>query len=210
MLKHVITLSLLLYLLPAMSQASETAKSIIEKVDKNQVFVTEKFTATMVITKGKRTLTKQFYGYGKKEGMKSFMEFTNPEDNGVKYLKMDDELWIYFPDADDIMKISGHMLRQGMMGSDISYEDMLENDSIDEQYDAKLLEDKKVGDRDCYVVELIAKKPDVTYEKQVIVVDKNWFIPLEIELYARGGRLLKKMSQTIWLIYSGYTHAHLL
>jgi outer membrane lipoprotein-sorting protein len=196
-MKRVITAALLLYLLPAMSHAtSETANSIIKRVDKNQVFETEKFKATMVITKGKRTLTKKFYGYGKTEGMKSFMEFTNPEDKGVKYLKMDDELWIYFPDADDVMKISGHMLRQGMMGSDISYEDMLENESIDEQYDAKLLEDRKVGDRDCYVVELVAKKPDVTYEKQVIVVDKGWYLPVEIELYARGGRLLKKMSQT--------------
>ncbi|MBN1595984.1 outer membrane lipoprotein-sorting protein [candidate division FCPU426 bacterium] len=195
-MRHVITLSLLLYLLPAHSRAAETASDIIRKVDGNQVFSTETFKAKMVIAKDKRTLTKTFYGYGQKQDMKSFMEFTNPEDKGVKYLKLDDELWIYFPDADDVMKISGHMLRQGMMGSDISYEDMLENDSIEEKYDSRLLEDKQVDGRECYVVELQAKKPDVTYDKQVIVVDKVWYIPLEIELYARGGRLLKTMKQS--------------
>lgn len=195
-MKQVLALLVILGGLPAWSAAGLTADEIIQRVDDNQVFTTQSFTATMTITKGKRTLTKNFYGYGKQDGQKSFMEFTNPEDKGVKYLKLEDEMWIYFPDADDVLKISGHMLRQGMMGSDLSYEDMLENESIEERYSAKRLEDQVVGGRPCYVVELTARKPEVTYEKQVIIVDQGWFIPVKIELYARGGRLLKNMTQT--------------
>jgi len=194
-MKRSIWLGILLLALPAWAGAEETARSIIQKVDDNQVFGTESFTARMVIHKGKRTLSKDFYGYGKKEGKKSFMEFINPEDKGVKYLKLDDELWIYFPDADDVMKISGHMLRQGMMGSDISYEDMLEDDSLDETYASQRLEDRTVDGRPCYVVELTARKPDASYAKQVLAVDQEWFIPLKLELYARGGRQLKEMTQ---------------
>jgi len=195
-MKRVLMISVLCMLLPGMSWAQMTAKEIIQKIDDNQVFDSQAFKAQMIIQKGKRTLTKTFYGYGKKEGGKSFMEFTNPEDKGVKYLKMDDELWIYFPDADDVMKISGHMLRQGMMGSDLSYEDMLENDSLDEQYASQLKEDVMINDRPCYVVELIAKVPDVSYAKQILFVDKQWYLPVKIEMYARGGRLLKEMIQS--------------
>lgn len=192
-MKRGVWLGILLLCLPA--AAEETADSIIRKVDDNQVFTTEAFTARMTIRKEDRTLTKTFYGYGQREGMRSFMEFTNPEDRGVRYLKLGDELWIYFPDADDVLKISGHMLRQGMMGSDISYEDMLENERILDVYSARRLEDETVGGRDCYVVELTAKRPDAAYARQRLAVDKAWFIPLRLDLFARGGRLLKKMTQ---------------
>ncbi len=194
-MKKLYILAAAVVLMPLSAPAAETAKSIIQKVDQNQVFTTQEFKAVMTITKGKRRLVKTFFGFGKKDGTKSFMEFTNPEDLGVKYLKIADELWIYFPDADDIMKISGHMLRQGMMGSDISYEDMLENDSIEEKYQSERLEDQKIGERDCFVIKLTAKKPDATYAKQIIFVDQIWFLPLKIELFARGGRLLKTMTQ---------------
>lgn len=174
---------------------AQTADDIIKKVDDNQLFRTQKFTAVMTIEKGGRRLVKNFYGYGMKEGDKAYMKFTNPEDNGVKYLKKGDELWIYFPDADDTMKISGHMLRQGMMGSDISYEDMLETEEIKKKYSAKLLKEESVDGAQCYVVDLKSKVPDTTYERQVLYVDKERYIPMKIELYAKGGRLLKEIRQ---------------
>ena len=195
MIRGMFALAVLCLALPGWAGAAVTAESIIDKVDENQTFDTEAFEATMVIRKGDRTLTKTFYGYGRWEGKTSFMAFTNPEDRGVKYLKRDDELWIYFPDADDVMKISGHMLRQGMMGSDISYEDMLEEESLEETYASRRLEDEVVDGRPCYVVELTAKKPDVAYAKQRLAVDRTWYIPLRLELYARGGRKLKEMTQ---------------
>jgi len=104
-------------------------------------------------------------------------------------------MWIYFPDADDILRISGHLLRQGMMGSDISYEDMLENESWEEKYDATLTGEVPVEGRACFQVQLDAKKPDATYARQIFLIDKNRYVPLQIEMYARGGRLLKKMHQ---------------
>ena len=43
----------------------------------------------------------------------SLIEFTNPRDRGTKYLKRGDELWMFFPDAEDLVRISGHMLNRG-------------------------------------------------------------------------------------------------
>jgi outer membrane lipoprotein-sorting protein len=181
-------------LLPGILYA-QSAREIIKKIDANQLFDTEKFSMKMVIEKGKQKLVKTFYGYGKHMGDQSFMEFTNPEDRGVKYLKIADELWIYFPDADDIMKISGHMLRQGMMGSDISYEDMMRQEEFEKTYDVLLKADENIRGFACYVIEMNARVKDALYSRQILYVDKNTYVPLKIEMYAKGGRLLKTMEQ---------------
>ena len=185
----------LLFFLAAPRAYSQSASEIIRRVDANQQFSSEKFEMRMTIEKGKQKLVKTISGYGKNRGDYSFMEFTNTEDRGVKYLKIFDELWIYFPDADDIMKISGHMLRQGMMGSDISYEDMMRREDLDKTYEVKLTGSEKIRGVDCFVVEMTAKTKDALYARQILYVDKNTFVPLRLELFAKGGRMLKTMEE---------------
>lgn len=189
---------LLFLLLITTSLYSITADEIINRLEKNEVFESQKAVARMVIQKGGKKLTKTMKIWGIKEKNKFFVEFTNPEDKGVKYLRIDRELWIYFPDADDIMKISGHMLRQGMMGSDVSYEDLLSDEDYKSRYDIRLIGETNISETPCYLIEFIAKpdRKDITYYKQIIAVDKERFVALEIELFAKSGRLLKKMSQS--------------
>ncbi len=185
-----------LILIPAFS-FSITAEEIVKSVDRNMVFDSEKGSAVMVISREGKKLTKTFTLLAKKrgEGNESFAEFTNPEDKGTKYLKIDNELWIYLPDADDILKISGHMLRQGMMGSDISYEDMMRNEDLASRYSAVISGETNLDGAKCYDVILTAKVEDVTYYRERILVDEDRMIELERDLYAKSGRLLKIFSQ---------------
>jgi outer membrane lipoprotein-sorting protein len=136
-------------------------------------------------------------------GNESFSEFTNPEDAGTKYLKIDNELWIYLPDADDILKISGHMLRQGMMGSDISYEDMMRNEDMFSRYTAVLTGETNIDGTTCYDVTITAKVEDVTYYKERLFVDEQRMVELERDLYAKSGRLLKVFSEKGIQNYNG-------
>lgn len=174
---------------------SLSADEIIKKIDDNLVFNTIKSQATMIIERDGKKLKKDFILYGKKDGDKFFIEFTNPEDKGVKYLKIKDELWIYFPDADDIMKISGHMLRQGMMGSDLSYEDLLSDEELKAKYVSSIIGDTLYNGEKCYILELKAKREDVTYYKEILIVDKKIYIPYEIELFTKSGRMIKKIKE---------------
>ncbi|MES0491621.1 MAG: outer membrane lipoprotein-sorting protein [Leptospirales bacterium] len=187
---------IILFLLVPAFLFAVTGLQIIRNLDQNKGYNTQKYSVKMTIQKGKRTLVKTFTGYGMERGNKSFMEFTNPEDKGVKYLKMDDQLWIYLPEADDTLKISGHMLRQGMMGSDLSYEDMMRDEELEDIYDVKLIGSEKIRGVDCYKVELIAKVRDALYAKQVVYVDKKRPVALKMDLYARGDRLIKTMEQS--------------
>lgn len=184
--------------------AAPSAKDIIHRVDANRNFKSMSYRASMTIQKGSRTLSKEMVGYGAERGDLSFIRFINSSDKGVKYLKRNDELWIYFPDADDVMKISGHMLRQGMMGSDLSYEDMMRMENFDKNYNSKLLDSKTIRSIDCYQVEMVAKNDEALYAKQVLYVDKKHFALVSLELYAHGGRLIKTMDMYNFKNYDGF------
>jgi outer membrane lipoprotein-sorting protein len=108
-------------------------------------------------------------------------------------LKLEDRLWIYSPTTDRIIKISGHMLRQSVMGSDLSYEDMMEDPRLLQIYDAKVTGTESIDNRLCWMVRLVAKKTDVPYHSRTLWVDQERYVPIKEELYAKSGKLLKKV-----------------
>ncbi len=82
---------------------------------------------------------------------KAVVQFTNPEDLGTKYLMIGENLWIYFPSENDIVKISGHLLKDGMMGSDVSYEDALKSDDLQNKYSITIEGDTTLTEM-CYQI----------------------------------------------------------
>jgi outer membrane lipoprotein-sorting protein len=168
-----------------------TGEEILEAMDKNRDHGTIAFSATMTIHSGKKVRNKNMDVQGKTEGSKSIVRFTNPEDRGTKFLMLDDELWIYFPGEDETVKISGHMLKKGMMGSDVSYEDALESDKLKEKYTITLSGTESFKDHECYVITLDAKVRKAPYFKRKTWVDKKNFVPWKEEMYAKSGKLLK-------------------
>jgi outer membrane lipoprotein-sorting protein len=107
-------------------------------------------------------------------------------------LKLENQLWIFSPSTDRIIEISGSMLRQSVMGSDLSYEDMMDDRKLTDIYSAKILGEEKIGDRAVRLLELTAKVSDVAYYRQKMWIDTEWFIPLKQELFAKSGQLLKR------------------
>jgi len=115
-----------------------TGLEILEKIDDNEFYQTIEYNGSMTIYIDDQIRTKELYTLAKSDGRKALVKFTNPEDYGTKYLMLEDELWIYFPSEEEVVKISGHMLKEGMMGSDFSYEDALEASKISEKYDVEI------------------------------------------------------------------------
>ncbi|HUX14277.1 MAG TPA: outer membrane lipoprotein-sorting protein [Spirochaetia bacterium] len=172
-----------------------TGEEILRKVDQNMAYDSISYAATFAIYSGETVRTKQMKAVAVGTS-KALVEFTNPEDNGTKYLKIDKNLWIYFPSEQDTVKISGHMLKEGMMGSDVSYEDALESEDLYKKYDVTLDGTDTVDGRLCYVLKLAAQVRDVPYEVRKIWVDEERFTSLREEMYAKSGRLLK-VSRTL-------------
>lgn len=188
-----LVICILLTLIFSAYALSETlsGEEIMKRVDKNQIFKKIDYSGKMIIKKKNKVRTKlmKVYAAGKD---KAYIEFTNPEDIGTRYLKLSDELWMYFPDAEETVKISGHMLREGMMGSDFSYEDMVDNDELLKKYAITVIGDEIINERDCHILELKAIEKKVTYDKQKVWVDKERFVILKGQLFARSGKLLKE------------------
>ena len=173
--------------------AGPTAMEIIKKMDNSQNAENQVITSSMVI-KGRRatrTIESKSWIQG---GEKSYTEYLAPaREKGTKMLKVGDKLWIYYPRADRIVNISGHMLRRSVMGSDMSYEDMMERRSTEETYNAVIEAEETVGDRITYRILMTAKVDDVAYQKVKIWIDKTRYIALKQELYAASGKLLKRL-----------------
>lgn len=173
--------------------AAETpsGEEILKKVDDNNYAETRVAVSEMVIhlARNTRTVRAKSWVRGTDE---SFTEFLYPpRDKGTKMLKLGDELWTYTPGTDRTIKISGHMLRQSVMGSDLSYEDMMEDHKLVDLYDANVAGEDTMLGRKCWVVELTAKAPDVSYHSRKIWVDKERYVPLRENRYAKSGKLLK-------------------
>jgi outer membrane lipoprotein-sorting protein len=107
-------------------------------------------------------------------------------------LKLDNQLWIFSPSSDRIIQIAGHMLRQSVMGSDLSYEDLMEDNKLTDNYAAEVIGNEKAGDRTCWILKLTAFNPEVAYQGMKLWVDQQRHIPLKEELYAKSGTLLKR------------------
>ena len=123
---------------------------------------------------------------------KSFTEYLSPaREAGTKMLKLDDKLWTYSPQTDRVIQISGHMLRQSVMGSDMSYNDMMEDRPLQEIYRATITGNEKIEGRDHWVITMEARIKGLPYPKRKTWVDKEFFLPLREELYAKSGKLLK-------------------
>ncbi len=171
------------------------AAAILAKVDANQTYATIRYEGAMEIRSGSRTKTKSMLAWAA-GSEKALIEFTNPEDRGVRMLKLGKNLWMYFPSERDTVKISGALLRQGLMGSDFSYEDIMESENLKSLYAATLLGREAVEERDCYVLRLAAKAGDVSYAARKLWIDAERFVVAKAELYAKSGMLLK-VSRTL-------------
>lgn len=176
-------------------QEEQSAFDILEKIDKNMVFETAYSEVDMIITIKNRTITKSMVSYAV-GNEKSYVEFLSPaRDKGTKMLRLDEIVKIYYPSAERVMRLSGHMLRQSMMGSDFSYEDMTERaKKMREEYSGEIKEDETFRERPCYVLVLTSKIKKQTYFKRKIWVDKELFIGMKEELYAQSGKLLKVLT----------------
>lgn len=181
-----------------------TADEILAAMDKNRTYGSVSYNGTMEIHINDEVRTKQMKVTGVGDS-KALVEFTNPSDEGVKYLKINKDLWIYFPSEQDVVKISGHLLQEGMMGSDVSYEDALESDAVKTKYNASVEKEEVYENNDCWVLLLESKVKDAPYFKRRMWVDKKSFTVHKEEMYAKSGKLLKQ-SKIIETVTIGSRH----
>lgn len=181
--------------LRAAAAAAQTPSGdeIVRRVDAN-LFAESRIMTSQMIVHGERetrTIESKTWQRGTSD---AYTEYLAPaRERGTKMLKLGDDLWTYDPGTDRTIMISGSMLRQSVMGSDLSYEDMMEDPRLERSYAATVSGSDTLDGRNCLVVDLTARREGLAYHARKVWVDAERFVPLREDLYARSGRLLKTM-----------------
>ena len=173
-------------------QADEVSvRDIIQAMDDNLNAKSRVMTSKMIVhgRRTSRTIESRNWVMGIDQAFTEYL--SPPREAGTKMLKLYDKLWTYSPQTDRVIQISGHMLRQSVMGSDMSYNDMMEDRPLEELYEATLEGSVLIDGRDHWIMHLEAKVKGLSYPKRRAWIDKEYLLPMKEELYAKSGKLLK-------------------
>jgi outer membrane lipoprotein-sorting protein len=126
------------------------------------------------------------YEVSQKGTDKTYVEFMSPRDKGRHLLMLGDDMWIYLPDTSRPVRITPLERLSG----DASNGDIARtNYAVD--YTAAYVRDEKVGNENCYVLELTARRKGATYQRILYWVRVEDARPVRAEFYLTSGKHIK-------------------
>jgi hypothetical protein len=108
-----------------------------------------------------------------------------------KYPGKDDDRWLFIPGINLVKRIAAKDASQSFVGSDFTYEHVSGRDL--EADDHRLLREEKLADKDCSVIESVARLP-AEYKRKLAWIDTTSFLPLKEEYYDVKDELFKEFS----------------
>ena len=171
-----------------------SAEKLVDAIDSNLNAKSRVLKSTMIVhgRRTSRTIVSKSWVKGINQAYTEYL--APPREAGTKMLKSGDKLWTYSPQTDRVIQISGHMLRQSVMGSDMSYTDMMEARPLVDLYNATIEGSEIIDGREHWILFLEAKITGLSYPKRRLWIDNEYLLPMKEELYAKSGKLLKTTS----------------
>ena len=172
-----------------------SAKEIIQKSDAKLRGVSSsraEMTMTIVRPSWKREMKLKSWSKGQQF---SLILVTAPaRDKGVSFLKRSKEIWNWQPTIERTIKMPTSMMGQSWMGSDLKNDDLVDQTSIVDDFNHKLLGMETIEGRECYKIELIPHEDSaVVWGKIISWVDKKDFIDMKSEFYDEDDYLVQTM-----------------
>jgi len=191
MLKLLLSSLLSLFLLSPtfFAIADDDAAALLIKMD--ELFRSKSSVATMkmqIITPNwQRTLEMQSWTLGMDD---TFIRVLSPrKDRGVATLKIDKEMWNYFPKINKVIKVPPSMMMGSWMGSDFTNDDLVREVSLVKEY---AVSKKTEGEN--YRLTLIPKENTVTvWGKIEFIVNQQSLLPLEQSYFNERGDKVRTM-----------------
>ena len=135
------------------------------------------------------------------DGLSSvLLRLSEPEDTKgtsvlvVQNLERDPDLYLYLPELSKVKRVRKRRLRGPLFGTDFSYEDFERVQGIAQKTKVERLEDRRLGDRPVWALEVNPNSKDSAYERIVTLVDQTYCLPLQMDFYAAGDRLRKVLT----------------
>jgi outer membrane lipoprotein-sorting protein len=138
-----------------------------------------------------RTSSMVSFTRGRKDAL---VRFTGPpRDEGNATLTLDNDMWVFTPRLNQVIKLPASMMVQPWMGSDFSYDDLAKTDQLLVDYDLSVVQTGTVDAHKEYVIDA-KPHPDapIVWGKEVLRI-RDDHVLLERAYYDQGGKLVKRM-----------------
>lgn len=128
----------------------------------------------------------KLYEVSQKGTDKTYVEFLSPREKGRHLLMLSDDMWVYLPDTSRPVRITPLERLSG----DASNGDVARtNYSAD--YTPAYLRTEKLGQTECHVLELTAKRKGATYQRILYWLRAEDARPVRAEFYLTSGKHIK-------------------
>lgn len=116
------------------------------------------------------------------------------KEKGIRTLRIESNMWNYFPKLKRKVAVSSSMLLASWMGSDFTNDDILKASSMSKDYDHKFLPDETVNNESYKVIENTAKvNSKVMWPKIVTLSSKEDCLPRENRYFDKSGNLKRTL-----------------
>jgi outer membrane lipoprotein-sorting protein len=167
---------------------SQNPADIIRKSEDMYKGKTSKGTFTMIVTTPEysRTVKMQSWNDGSDKAL--IVSLEPKKEAGNKLLKIGKELWSYLKNTETTMKLPSSMMLQSWNGSDLTYDDMVRESDMVDDYNIKILQEENIGGELCWKFEL-KPKPDapVVWGTIYYWIRKSDNLPALIQFYDENG-----------------------
>lgn len=186
------TVAGIIFLVPALLAAQQSAAFYVNGMDSKQNFPSMTATGKIIIKDqfGQKTITFKTYNKNRETYL---INFTSKAEKGQRMLRQNSVIYLYYPYSETNIKLQGAALRQPMLGSDASYDDVSQEGNTLDRYNAKLMGSAAMRGHSTQIVYLTAKVKNVAYYGEKIWIDKKTFVPWKTEYYTKQGKLLKEI-----------------
>lgn len=169
-----------------------SVSSILEKYEDNMKHTTSIIKAQISTTDSFGTTKQTFEIYSRENG-DTLIVIADGPDKGQKILRLENSLFLFYPSAEEVIRLTGSALKENIAGTDFSYEDLSGDNGIQTNYEAALKGSESVQGKDCYVIELAAKKKTLAYQKQTLYIDKENYTAVKTIVYSASGKALREI-----------------
>ncbi len=199
-----LALVLTLFSAPTLAHGQESARDIIDRVDRIMRGESSYGVATMdVVTENwERSMSMEVWSLGTDY---SLIRITAPnKEAGTATLKAGDDIWNYLPRVDRSIKIPASLMMGAWMGSHFTNDDLVKESRLIEDYDIEI---EFEGDRDGAEVWefVLTPKPEaaVVWGRITYEVRKDDLMPVWARYYDEDGALVRTMTFSDYRVMGG-------
>ncbi|MEN8174727.1 MAG: outer membrane lipoprotein-sorting protein [Pseudomonadota bacterium] len=112
---------------------------------------------------------------------------------GTMFFKAGKRLWMYMPKLRRTVSISPSMMLEPWMGSDLTNQDLLQQDSIADDYEHRLVERDSTDGHEIWTIESLPRPGIPVVWGRLVQTIRDDAVPVRVDYYDRAERLVRRI-----------------